>query len=515
MIFESKEQLEEYKQNKLEESLKEKDFRLQDNNKYKMTVEKLYNRKSWYYFYKKDSQIINLILENYDWIRGTGISVDDIIKTFCSILNYLYTKNKEFFRVPDRYLTIRNQLSRQLTEKIIILLAKSNIIDLLYVDSELWIKLNWNLIDNDEFIEWKRKSFLKSDAKAIIKCEEKYNNVYFYSYTKKTIYKHLRRAILGLSLAYSLLRDEVCGTSKLNNTQNVKINKRDDIMYIDLPLDIICNITHKDEYEIMAYICQLCKNTNYISRHNKSYVDSINGTQLQLDSHFVNNEYKKFDLKYVIHNEEENNKYYEDDWGVQWDKEHYPVKENSLILYIDNFNNSETGKFINKHIKEYMDIIKIELLFKDMQRTSNSYYEYGLFNTYIEDLKKENIYEKGLDLVKADYNKSMTVINLPAITQRVDKKDTVIITSDEEVDTRLKFKVDSIQNWKFTKCGKMLRVMLNKMSMHKGNTRYMESIFNKIVDRFKYWCNRAKKLNKMDIVYNCIEAYQLQGIDIS
>ena len=331
------------------------------------TVEEYYNNRTWHLEEKKNSQVMGIILKYGTLFKQYGISIDNVIKTLCSIYNFGHNQ-KSYFALPDKFVTFRTCMSRNKTHQVVNILSKTDILDVKYSGNTILVKLNNRLLEYDDYFQRKADKFSNQDEKILSYCKSKYGYVSYSPYVRKTVVNHWKKTILGITIAYNDLMDEFIKSK--NNNPYAKYNDREDIRYIEVPIDIICRALKVSEAKVMTYLCKLAKFSNYISKHDKVYIDT------ELLKHYYNEEYKECDLSKV--------------YKVELEEGHPEVTKYSYILYRAEFDLSKVGKYINAHLDEYKEIVKRELLFIDIDKFNNSYKNFEVEDNKIDEDNNEN-----------------------------------------------------------------------------------------------------------------------------
>lgn len=327
-----------------------------------------YKELSWYRDYKKQSQVLGILYKYSHLFNQLGVTLDKVIITLCSLINY--SNNKLMEQLPDRYLVIRNQTSRNTTNQIIYILSLCGLLNMEIRCNNVFYKLNKDILNMDPYIKVKSKSLFKSDAKVIIRCVDE-NYLFYYPYAKKTILKNLKQLIFGITLAYNRLGYEYLNTERRKTDINL-YGERLDIEYMEVPVHIISRVTNIKPSIIMNYIRRLCKSSNYISQHKLAYVPTNN-----VDNYY-NRDYKWCDMIKGI--------------NVDLPYGHCPLTPYSVIIFRDNFENNKIGKNSYKRLEEYKQLVIRELFFINIDKQLGKYtipeFEY-VNDQLLKDSKEE------------------------------------------------------------------------------------------------------------------------------
>lgn len=301
------------------------------------------NKWTWHEDEKRRSCILGNLVKHKELFAKYGITLNKVITYICSIYNYsngsINTKCNNFFKVPDRFLRYRTQLSRKTMNNLLYILNKIGIVELKYYKEGLYVKLNTKYIQQDIFILKNAKRNIKSDRDKLHICSEKYNSDFFEEYTHKTFLKNIKETAIGISIAYTELNKDIIFNKRLEDM--MQYGERKDITYIEAPIHIISKILKVNKYIINKYLLHLTKCSNYFAKHNKVY------QRKDLMDNYYTPLYKSCNLI--------NSK------NVELDKDHPIVTDNSYIIFNANFENTKTYKNIMQNIDVYKNII-IEIL---------------------------------------------------------------------------------------------------------------------------------------------------------
>lgn len=440
-------------------------------------VEGYYGNNTWHLELKKNSEIIGILLQNLNYFNNINVNLDQVITTLCSLMNYC--KNRyNFFTLPDRFVTIRNELSKEKTESILFILSNTDILDIKYVDDKLNVKLNRDIVAKDEYLNYKKEAFYFSDCRVYDRCC-KDGTIFFFPPTKKTILRNIRFTLLGLTVASYQLQ-------KQNNIlQNIPNIERPDITYMEIPIDEICYITKCDKRLIYKYLKELCKNTNYVSKHDKVYIDS-KGMK-----HYYNNAYKECDLTKVdTDNLEEG---------------HPKVTNNSIILYNDNFKLSNTGKYITKNLEKYKAMYKRIKLFLSIDKVS-----YKFKDKFIKEDTKEYNYKSYID---EDIQVSEAFFNEEFKCGRNISLSEIRGLKNSTRKNPIKFKVKNIDKLPFQKLCKHLKEILDYLEECEDNVlNYYTKLSTQLINRIQFYIQQYKQENSLSTKYNTLIRYNLESI---
>lgn len=508
-----------------------------------VTVDTYYTRMAWYKSEKKHSFVMGIMLKYAHTFMRFGFSVDDAVKTLCSLYNF--SNVTTFHRLPDRYLTMRNKLSKSKTEKIIYLLSKTSILDIDYDNSGYTlVKLNRKLLNSDNYFIIKCKQFFHNDYATEMKCQDEIGTVLYSTYSNNFLLTQRKRHILGLTVAYNkLLEDYLMSNDRLALKNEGKL--REDISYVEIPISVISRVLRIKEKNIMKYVHKLYDQTNYIAQHNEIYIDTEHTDfkgNTYIEPHYINSAYRNCKLENAT--------------TATLEEGHPDVTEYSAIIFNGNFKKSKTGQYVEKHLYEYMEYVKRELYFMSIDKdniftdlshnTINEMYEYISENGITEeDTLKQLPKPKKMKYQDDDNNQisfSSTVVSgyedfSDTETQKeIGSKAAIgeILNPENKIgsliDTRLSkmqikskkkiefIKIEKINNFSFkTTCGvirKVLNILMNPDLDEKYFNYYLER-YTLLEKHFKSWLktfdNNPDLCNKKQID-ELIQRYDLYCI---
>lgn len=460
-----------------------------DTQKANKNIEAYYDNKNWTWYLdiKKNSQVIGKLLPFIDSFKAINVDLDSVIITIVSLFHYAKNKSR-YYKLPDRFLTLRNQLSKNKTTQIIYILSKANLVEIKKEGNDIWVKLNTKILCNDIYLKTKRNRFKKADKQKLNICKKKYKTVFFYPYAQKTVNNSKKRDILGLTLAFNELLEPFMPIEqkKLEET----FGKRQDIKYVEIPVKLISKILGIKESQLRNYIHKLYKFTNYISKHDKVYIDSHNM------KHFYNDFYKHCDLTEVKNTELEEG--------------HPEVTSNSAIIHNYKFENSKVGKYVLAHIKEYKATIIRELNFlkldslisgtnfkiEDIMGTEE---DANMDNVDVnEDIKKSDIPNEFRDFVFDNMgNQQCAVINYTALKEK------------KVAEKRTKWlKIEHPESLTFSQCCSFINTILKKLEDCRNNEiKHYLKLFDKVKETFDKYILKFKTNNELDKIYNKLNKY--------
>lgn len=457
------------------------------------SVDSYYNNQKWNWYsdIKKQSQVMGKLLPFANLFSNLNVDIDSAITTLVSLFNYAKNKSR-YYKLPDRFLTLRNQLSKNKTTQIVYIFAKAGLVDIKREGNDIWVKLNTKILCNDIYLRTKINKFKKTDMQKLKVCRREYETVFFYPYTKKTVYNLLKRDVLGITLAFNNLlnpyKPEIL--KRIENTYG----KRQDIMYVEVPTKLISRILHIKETQLINYVSKLYKFTNYISKHDKVYIDSVNM------EHFYNELYKFCDLADVK--------------DIKLEDGHPEVTPNSAIIHISNFKNSKVGKYVLAHIEEYKTTIIRELNFikLDSLISGTNFKIEDIIGTFEDETNKEDIIEEitNRDIKKSDIpveyrdfvfgdseKQQCTIINRTALNE------------NKIIDKRTKWlKIEHPESLSFPKCCSFISTILEKLKdCANDEVGHYLKLFNKVKETFDEWVSKYKSMNNLDYVYEELDNY--------
>lgn len=463
------------------------------------TVEEYYSTKTWHLEEKKNSQVMGIILKYGTLFNQYGISIDNVIKTLCSIYNFGHNQ-KSYFALPDKFVTFRTCMSRNKTHQVVNILSKTDILDIKYSGNTILIKLNNRILEYDDYFQKKADKFSNQDEKILAYCKSKYGYISYYPYARKTVVSHWKKSILGITLAYNDLMDEYI-ESKNNNPYAVKYNNRADIRYIEIPINIICRVLKVSETKVMTYIYKLAKFSNYISKHDKVYIDT-NTIQ-----HYYNEEYRKCDLAKT--------------YKTELEVGHPEVTKYSYILHKPEFNETKIGKYVNDNIEEYKEIVRRELLFIDIDKFNDTFknfedetdnsnendnidnYYNDNFNLHHRDLSLSDDAKSALDEYFDEDFKCGSIIDFDKIHQKP-------ISVEQYKKIKLVVNAKKISKLSFENtCKQIKKIIENFPDNRKKDLSYLIRVLKDTVKRLYEWLDIHSSPTLDNFAKKMIDMYEL------
>ena len=469
-------------------------------------VDSFYENQKWTWHYqdKKNSQVIGRLLRYSEILKSLHLSIDTVVVTLCSLFHY--TRNKSnYFILPDRFITMRNQMSKDKTIQMIYTLEKCELIYTKRDGNDIWVKLNMDILSKDPYFKIKCKEFAIIDEMKLRKCIEEFNTVYYHPYTINTVRKSLRENILGISLAYSELID-VFRVDDLKDDQQI-YGKRQDISYIEVPVNLIAKILKTSPKKIASYVAKLYQYAQYISKHDKFYIDKIATTNITEKTtslvipHYYNLFYKDCELEEFKKDE------------TKLEDGHPIITEYSAIIHNEVFLDSRTGQNVIKRIQYYKDMVLRYLKFVYM----DTLLEGKDINDidFIDDPTVPIIEEEKITIFKDQIPKDyLEVFNLNRDAKNFDVEDlSKIHTKVESVKKEIRLRIKDISKLTFNKVCKYLSQALDKMTECKDkDLRYYTRLINELQNRFKYLVDIHRKKDTMAYVYEVLNKYSNSSI---
>ena len=488
------------------------------NNILDQTTENNYfNPRCWYYNTKLNSVVLNLLYKNQKLFNDVNITVDMAVIVLCSLYNYKnYVNAKDYFIVNDRILAKRCYLSRNTIYDIIYILSGLNILYINYDYDNIRIKFNEKLLQQDEYFKLKCEKFFKHDMETIFKTEEQFNSHYYLPYSKRTSYSKLKEIILGCTLIYN--------SYLTNSNEDFYKLRKDSILYVEIPVHLICRITNKSERFIMKYIAKLYKNTMYLTKHDLVYSDyKYNPNEkcfykIDKTKHYTNSEYKTFPLnKYTKLNDEN---------GDSCEYGHPKVTPYSAYIYMKNFISTKTGKKVLNNLSKYKRMLALHLRFDSLddiidsakdksQKLQETYNCNDIFNSINNEVNVYNseMYSQIQEYLCEDNGFSQYNIKQLQYAQKIDE-----FTKNQR---RLKL-YGNVKNRNIESLSKYIKNILNQVALGSTNNfKYYINEVNTILDEHlpniltQLWLdfnnsNNNKLLgNKLYRAYKVLEHYNL------
>ena len=319
------------------------------------------------------------ILKFKEELEFKNITIEQAMLAICSFYN-LYKENN-YYKVPDRFLARRLQISTSKIQSIFYILNKSNIIDIKIVDGDIWTKLNNNLLEKDEYFKYRCTKSLKRDKK-VLKNIGPYG-IYSSELTDNYFFKHLRETILGITIAYNNLIGKTFNSDR-RNQDLAMYGERTDIKYLEIPIHIIIRETKLPEKYIRYYIKQLLDNADYAAKRDRVYQSNI------YDSTYYWENYKSASL--VDYKE------------AKKDDDRLLVTENSIILFVDNFNRTHTGQNVNKNLDYYTKVV-VHSLQQVLDQNILIEEDYQKVNYIVKDYLERSMIDRLIENSESNFSK--------------------------------------------------------------------------------------------------------------
>lgn len=351
--------------------------------------------KTWYLNNKQNSPILGSLLKLQKALENRGVDIDTAIKVICSLYNF--SKCKTYFKIPERYLVERSQTSLKTIYALIPILGMMDykILEYRYSGGYIEVEINYENINNDKYVSTKCDRFLKSDRKIYKKLMEDVKTIFFYPFTERTRNKHLKELIFGITYWYNeLVREYITPQEKLED--EAMYGKREDIMYVEIPIHFICVLTGLKPDKILQYIHKLCNSSNLIAKHDRTYID---GSQ----KHYYHDLYKLKNVTKLV------------DVKDNIEEEGKPkITPYSYIIFKDNFIKSKMFKYIDNHEQEFKCTIMRMLLHNQVEKANGkSFNEYMNVNSwYIYRDEVETIVKNETNFNFSDNNKFKETVDI-------------------------------------------------------------------------------------------------------
>ena len=411
----------------------------------------LNNKRTCFKKLKEVSLVYNLLIKNKKLLDKYSIEINKAVLVLSSLVNFLKDKNLQL--LPDRFLKYRSELSRTNICNLIIIFKHLGLIKTKKSNSySIYVQLTDTVLKDPFILVMATKNSI-SDSRKLTFCEQKFGSFYFDPLTHETELRRLRLNILGLAKAYTDLKAK--DILKKSYDDNKIYGKRIDISYLEVPVHLCASILHIKELDITKYLSKLCMCSNYISKHDKFYVETNN-----IDNYY-NVEYKKCDLDNDIN---------------KLTSDHPIITKYSYILYNKNFEKTKTGKYVYENLEYYKELIIKELEVNSLNNNDNS----------INDNDNE-----------LNYDKTMISKALKFVLKQTGYEALIYDNGTSIIDiSDLKNKIKEYQHYR-----NRIRIRFNKLSLKKAIS-LVPKIMNKINDSntllsYKvqnYYDNLIKKL---------------------
>lgn len=338
-----------------------------------------YSNICWYRECKQESFILGCIMKNKSIYNYIGVTEDTVIKAICCIYNF-DSCEKDYAKIPTRYIVRRTETSKSKVESIFYSLSKQlpEIFKIKYTpNGTILLKVNKKQLMEDRYIKLKSEKFRPRDLFFLKYFRKEIGNIYCKKLSKRTLKKKLIEAFIGMSISYTSLTNEYITPDAQLQDQKL-YGKREDIQYIELPVHIISKALNIPIHEIVTIMNTLCRSCSYISRHDKVYVDG----QFK---HYYNENYKDtvHSTKLVDYKQEPEQE------GKRL------VTQFSYIIHTNEFKKCKISKNISKNIDNYTEMVIRELINykceKEHNNASNFYRELSQFtNETVDDILGKN-----------------------------------------------------------------------------------------------------------------------------
>lgn len=438
--------------------------KINHSNSTTTSINNYYKNKQWCWNrdLKSNSEVMYYLFLHKQELDDINVSIESAVISLTALLYIV--KTSSYVRLPNRFIAIRAKLSRKQVYYLFNILSLTDLLNIKINNNKMYVKINKNILLKDKYMIHKCKQVYKSNFLALDKIREEQGSVYFSSYCNRVFYLNWKQVIFGFTYYYNYMYKEYL-TSKQRYEDIQKYGERTDIQYMEIPIHILKNVLNTTEEKILMYVRTLCKISNYVSTHNKVYIDSNN------IEHYYNHEYKKCNLdKY-------NTAIYEEGRPI--------VTKYSIILHTSNFYNSNIYKHIINNEQEYR-----EAIIEEIQKLNNCDYVKNETKTYksniINIVKINQIAKKYVGkLDKLRENSQIHTYNLSNIFGRYKVSDNLDKYSFKELIThtdRLLYYQESCKECDLnyysktiTKCINAMKEMYNK---YKNDKQIVDSMMS-------------------------------------
>lgn len=285
---------------------------------------------------KQESPVCAKIYLSKAYLDIYRISIDKALKLLEAYVHCPYLKANTYNKVPTKYLAIRVQIG---LKKITTLINLFKILGFIEVKTDkigtTYIKVTSEVL-NDPWLQEKLfYNEFQNNKAYYIACNIN-ENLYHYKISLKGKNKNIRRSIVEITLAFNhLLKTDPV----LHNKYYIN-GVRTDLIYAICPVKLIAFILGVSEKKVRKELNKLCNKTNFISKHDKMYVDSWG------KNHYTNSDYKYFNKETITKDTVfENGHPIIDQDSIMWHEENlekckyyksFKKNMNSIIESVDN-----------------------------------------------------------------------------------------------------------------------------------------------------------------------------------
>lgn len=320
---------------------------------------------------KRDSIICNKICMAKFILDFYGIRVDVALKAIEAFINGPYINTKTITKLPTKYISNRVGLSQK---KVNAVFDLCGYLKLAKIEKDekynLYVKFT-NEALNDPWIKAKKDYFKLANNKAFAKAYHIDETLYHYGVERKTFNKNIRREIIEIILAFNHIID----TDPVLRNQYYINGNRTDIIYAICPTEFISFMLGVSIHKIKKELNKLFTKTDFISPHDKVYIDSF-GKQ-----HYTNPEYKYFNMQKVNEN-------------TILEEGHPIVNEYSIIWHEENLEKCKYYKHFKNNKNNILEKVSLGMIlytFKNYINIDN--------NTLLKETDLDN------EIIKEDINK--------------------------------------------------------------------------------------------------------------
>lgn len=237
---------------------------------------------------KYQSQVCAKIYLSKAYLDMYNISIDKALKILEAFLNCPYLKPNFYIKIPTRYLSIRGQIG---LKKINALFNLYEVLGFIITkkDREGTYAKVTPLVLNDPWLKEKFYYNEYQNNKAYMIAKDIKENLYHYNIDQNTKNKNIRRSIIEITLAFN----HIIETDPVLHNQYYINGIRTDIVYAICPVKFIAFMLGISEKKVRKELNKLCNKTNFISKHDKMYIDSFG------KKHYTNYEYKYFNKEII------------------------------------------------------------------------------------------------------------------------------------------------------------------------------------------------------------------------
>lgn len=259
---------------------------------------------------------------------------------------------KTLHLVPDRIAARKLKISRSTLNFIIKRLSKDFAEYITFKKCNgVWnYKLNAPLLEDEFFMKLASTRF-KNDFKVAYELARTGNgSMYFDKLSDDVFNRKFNSSLLAFQFAYYEICSPHYNTAETNQrlAETDDEDKRTDITYLELPMHIATIALNCSEYDIIKAMSNLTSHTDYISKHNKVYINLESGVH----------DYKNENYRKAVPKASTNSAYFIQDSTRCIGESHNTVSSYSYILFNEKFANSRMRRDVLRKLPMYRILVK-------------------------------------------------------------------------------------------------------------------------------------------------------------